>query len=115
LACGPGGKKVTGDLAGCCAPGKKEERGKKGADRWDRTARERKGESWLGLGRGGKEREERGAGLGRTGPGRGPRGEKRGEREGELGRAKEEVWAAFFHSFSFPFLFLYSNHSNKSS
>jgi hypothetical protein len=37
------GKKVARDLGGRCAPGKKVERGKKGADRWDRTAKERKG------------------------------------------------------------------------
>jgi hypothetical protein len=98
------GKKVARDLAGRCAPGKKEERGKKGADRWDRTARERKGgESWLGLARGGKEREERGAGLGRIGPGRGPRGRKRGEGEGELGRAKRGL--GWFLSFFFTFFF----------
>jgi hypothetical protein len=65
-----------------------------------------------------REREESawgGRAEGKSGPGRGPCGRKRGEGERKLGRAKEEVWAAFFYSFSFPFLFLYSNHSNKSS
>jgi hypothetical protein len=34
--------KRSPEISGRCAPGRKEERGKKGADRWDRAARERK-------------------------------------------------------------------------
>jgi hypothetical protein len=58
----------------------------------------------------GKEREEgRELGLGGFGPGK--------EKEGERGEswAKERLWAAYFCSFPFPFLFLYSTNSNKSN
>jgi hypothetical protein len=82
--------------------------------------RERKGERGRSAGSGwgtgpgaahaGVRREERGP---REEMGQGKREPVSEKREGELGRAKEEVWAAFFYFFSFPFLSLYSNHSNK--
>jgi hypothetical protein len=124
------GKKVTGDLAGRCAPGKKEERGKKGVDRWDRTARERKGEelaragprrererrerrgageNWAGA-RPTRKEEGRGRGRGRAGPRVAHAGERRGKGlEGGRGRGKgggrAERGLGWFLSFFFTFFF----------
>jgi hypothetical protein len=116
LACGPEARELAGSFGGRCAG---EERGReKGCCRagpaWQRE--KGRGESACASGEAGADKQARGGRAeGESGPGHGPCGKKRGEGEGKLGRAKEEVWAAFFYSFSFPFLFLYSNHSNKSS
>jgi hypothetical protein len=113
---------------------RERERGEPGADRRARVAvRRGEGRTWAGLAvreRGEKgEKVELGLGDGpRAWPTREEKGEERGPRRGgELGRRgpmrvkesekeswagpKERVWAAFFYSLSFPFL--YSNHSNK--
>jgi hypothetical protein len=89
------GKKVAGDLAGRCAPGKKEERGKKGADRWDRTARERKGErAGSGWAAEGKREKREARGWGELG-----RGAAHAEGRGERGR---ESWAGPRRRFGLP-------------